>query len=42
MKLLWLSYLVYSFGNCTMKLCIETPKALLGASQFIFMQYLSP
>jgi len=24
MKLLWLGYLVYSFGNCVMKLCIET------------------
>ena len=24
MKLLWLGYLVYSFGNCAMKLCIET------------------
>jgi len=23
MKLLWLGYLVYSFGNCAMKLCIE-------------------
>jgi len=24
MKLLWLGYLVYSLGNCAMKLCIET------------------
>ena len=24
MKLLWLGYLVYSLGNCVMKLCIET------------------
>ena len=24
MKLMWLDYLVYSFGNCVMKLCIET------------------
>ena len=24
MKLMWLGYLVYSLGNCTMKLCIET------------------
>jgi len=24
MKLLWLDYLVYSLGNCVMKLCIET------------------
>jgi len=24
MKLLWLAYLVYSLGNCVMKLCIET------------------
>ena len=24
MKLMWLGYLVYSFGNCAMKLCIET------------------
>jgi len=24
MKLLWLGYLVYSFGNCAIKLCIET------------------
>jgi len=24
MKLKWLGYLVYSLGNCTMKLCIET------------------
>jgi len=24
MKLLWLGYLVYSLGNCIMKLCIET------------------
>ena len=24
MKLIWLDYLVYSFGNCAMKLCIET------------------
>jgi len=24
MKLIWLSYLVYSLGNCVMKLCIET------------------
>jgi hypothetical protein len=23
MKLLWLGYLVYSLGNCAMKLCIE-------------------
>ena len=23
MKLLWLGYLVYSLGNCVMKLCIE-------------------
>jgi len=24
MKLLWLGYLVYSLGNCAIKLCIET------------------
>jgi len=24
MKLTWLDYLVYSFDNCAMKLCIET------------------
>jgi len=24
MKLIWLGYLVYSLGNCVMKLCIET------------------
>jgi len=24
MKLLWFGYLVYSLGNCVMKLCIET------------------
>ena len=24
MKLMSLGYLVYSFGNCAMKLCIET------------------
>jgi len=24
MKLPWLGYLVYSLGNCAMKLCIET------------------
>jgi len=24
MKLIWLGYLVYSIGNCDMKLCIET------------------
>ena len=24
MKLMWLGYLVYSLGNCVMKLCIET------------------
>jgi hypothetical protein len=24
MKLMWLGYLVYSLGNCAMKLCIET------------------
>ena len=24
MKLIWLRYLVYSLGNCAMKLCIET------------------
>jgi hypothetical protein len=24
MKLIWLGYLVYSFVNCAMKLCIET------------------
>ena len=24
MKLKWLDYLVYSLGNCTMKLCTET------------------
>ena len=24
MKLMWLGYLIYSLGNCTMKLCIET------------------
>jgi hypothetical protein len=24
MILLWLGYLVYSLGNCVMKLCIET------------------
>ena len=24
MKLLWLGYLVYSLGNCVIKLCIET------------------
>jgi len=24
MKLIWLGYLVYSLGNCAMKLCIET------------------
>ena len=24
MKLLWLGYLVYSLGNCVVKLCIET------------------
>jgi len=24
MKLLWLGYVVYSLGNCVMKLCIET------------------
>jgi len=23
-KLMWLGYLVYSLGNCVMKLCIET------------------
>ena len=23
MKLIWLGYLVYSLGNCVMKLCIE-------------------
>ena len=24
MKLMWLGYLVYSLGNCVMKLCIKT------------------
>jgi len=24
MKLIWLSYLVYSLSNCVTKLCIET------------------
>jgi len=24
MKLIWLGYLVYTLGNCAMKLCIET------------------
>jgi len=24
MKIMWLGYLVYSLGNCAMKLCIET------------------
>jgi non-homologous end joining protein Ku len=24
MKLMWPGYLVYSLGNCAMKLCIET------------------
>ena len=24
MKLMWLGYLVYSLGNCVIKLCIET------------------
>jgi len=24
MKLMWLGYLVYSLGNCAIKLCIET------------------
>jgi len=24
MKLMWLGYLVYSLGDCVMKLCIET------------------
>jgi len=24
MKLIWPGYLVYSLGNCAMKLCIET------------------
>jgi hypothetical protein len=24
MKLLWFGYLVYSLGNCAMKLCTET------------------
>ena len=24
MKLIWLGYLVFSFDNCTMKLCIES------------------
>jgi len=29
MKLLWLGYLVYSLGNCVMKLCIETGLMLI-------------
>ena len=48
MKLLWLGYLVYSLGNCAMKLCIETSlkprmcvpgviaEAVGGASIFFF------
>jgi len=31
MKLIWLGYLVYSLGNCTIKLCIET--GLRGSSE---------
>jgi len=31
MKLLWLGYLVYSLGNCAIKLWIETEKLYLGA-----------
>ena len=29
MKLIWLGYLVYSLGNCVMKLCIETGLILI-------------
>ena len=35
MKLLWFGYLVYSLGNCAMKLCIET-----GLRLFLFCFFL--
>jgi len=28
MKLLWLGYIIYSFDNCVIKLCIETDLSL--------------
>jgi len=37
MKLMWLGYLVYSLGNCVMKLCIETDLMnMFVMSRFIF------
>jgi len=35
MKLLWLGYLVYSLGNCVMKLYIETGLTTPSAAQII-------
>jgi len=31
MKLMWLGYLIYSLGNCAMKLCIEIETDLITA-----------
>ena len=44
MKLIWLGYLVYSLGNCVMKLCIETGLNASVASKLhltpFFLQFL--
>ena len=37
MELIWLGYIVYSLGNCVMKLCIETD--LTGASSLLLLIY---
>ena len=38
MKLKWLGYLVYSLGNCVMKLCIETGLKVLDFGRALLLQ----
>ena len=39
MRLIWLGYLIYSLGNCIMKLCIETGLRLSLSVESIYLPY---